>query len=95
MKPRSGEDAQVRGLAGEDDDLLQVRDLRLAAARAGEGGQDARLVVEPLEQRGHGERRAPPVQVAEEGEGGGDGLGARQAGSAPAAPIQSAPPESA
>ena len=48
-EPAHGEDAEVRGLAREHDDLLQVRDLRLAAPRAGEGGQDARLVVEALD----------------------------------------------
>ncbi len=68
----------ARRLARQGHHLLEVRDLRLAAARAGERGQDARLVVEPLEQRGDASPwRRSLVQLVEQAQRGAERRGAR------------------
>ena len=61
-----GEHAEGRRLPRECYHLLQVRDLGLAAAGAGEGGEHARLVVEPLDERGDAVARAPVVKGVEQ-----------------------------
>ena len=97
MNPRTVRTPSPSALRASDHDLLQVRDLGLAAPGARERGQDPRLVVEALDQRGHGEGRAPPVQLAEQRQGGGHRLRAGQVegSSRSGARIHSAPPDSA
>ena len=77
------------GLARERRHLLEVRDLRLAPARAGERGEDARLLVEPLEESGDARVPPPPMQIVEEHEAPGRASGRR------AAPRRSPPPTAA
>ena len=82
VKPRSVRTPRSDGLPRQGHDFLEVRDLRLSAARAREGGEDAGLLVEALEERGHGEPRPQPVRRSSRSragpEGGRAGLGRRR-----------------